>query len=46
MNNELLDKQNETHALARVTPEELPGYAEWCADWEEQQDQDWAKELE
>ena len=45
MNNELLDPQNETHSLAVVTTEELPGYAEWCAEWEAQQEQDWAEAL-
>ena len=30
--NEQLDPQNPTHSLARVTTEELPGYAEWCAE--------------
>jgi len=42
MQNELLDPQNEVHHLAKVTPEELPGYAEWVAEWESQQDKDWA----
>ena len=46
MNNEMLDQQNETHALARVTPEELPGYADWCAQWETEQDQDWGAKIE
>ena len=46
MNNELLDKQNETHALAVVTTEELPGFTEWCAEWEAQQDPDWAANLD
>jgi len=46
MNNELLDPQNQTHALAHVTPEELPGYADWCAQWEAQQDQDWGAKIE
>ncbi len=46
MNNELLDKQSEISALAQVTPEELPGYAEWCEQWEAQQDQDWGAKIE
>ena len=46
MNNELLDKQSEVSALARVAPEELPGYADWCAQWETEQDQDWGAKIE
>ena len=30
--NDNIDPQNEMHSLARVTTEELPGYAEWCAE--------------
>lgn len=41
MQHELLDAQNDMHALAKVTAEELPGYAEWVAEWESQQEQDW-----
>ena len=41
--NELLDPQNETHNLAVFTTEELPGYAEWCAEWESEQNPDWAE---
>ena len=44
MNNELLDKQSEVSALAHVSPKELPGYADWCAELEAQQEQDWAKD--
>jgi len=43
--NEMLDPQNEAHSLAVVTAEELPGYAEWCAEWESEQNQDWAATL-
>ena len=46
MNNELLDPQSEVQSLAVVTTEELPGYAEWVAECDAQQDQDWARELE
>lgn len=46
MNNELLDKQSEVSALAHVSPKELPGYADWCAQWETEQDQDWGTKIE
>ena len=45
MNNKL-DPQNPIHSHAHVTPEELPGYADWCAQWEAQQDQDWGAKIE
>lgn len=44
--NSQLDKQNEMHSLATITPEELPGYTDWISEWESQQEQDWAKECE
>jgi len=41
-----LDRQSEVGALATVTTEELPGYAEWLAEVEAEQDPDWAANLE
>jgi len=45
MNREL-DPQTEISTLARVTPQELPEYEQWCAQWEAEQDQDWAAKIE
>ena len=41
-----LDRQSEVGVLATITTEELPGYAEWLAELEAQQDPDWEANLE
>jgi hypothetical protein len=41
-----LDRQSEVGALATVTTEELPGYAEWLAELEAEQEPDWAANLD
>ncbi len=46
MNNELLDPQSEVANLAHVSAEELSEYIEWCAQWEAEQEPDWAVNLE
>ena len=45
MNNELLDPQSEVQSLAVVTAEELPGYAEWCAECEAKEDPNWLSDM-